>query len=107
MDDVDRMALIVRPRQPYIDWANAFDDGGPKFDPAAHRPRVYLIDEIADPIDLHKALRNHWRDIFEEELEGWMRDADDWPSPRTQKVFLQWFDVEVAELVTNMGQSPL
>jgi len=34
------MALIVRPKHPYTDWADSFDDGGPNLQPANHRPRA-------------------------------------------------------------------
>ena len=33
MEHVDRMALVVRPKQPYVDWANSVDDGGPEYAP--------------------------------------------------------------------------
>lgn len=35
MERIDRMALIVRPRQPYIDWANGSGDDGSMYDPLA------------------------------------------------------------------------
>ena len=68
MESVDRTALMVRPKQPYIDWANSFEDGGPKYDQDRQHAKIYLIDEVADPSDIKKVVRRHWRDIFEEEL---------------------------------------
>lgn len=32
MKTINRMVVTLIPRQPYIDWANGFDDGGPKMD---------------------------------------------------------------------------
>ena len=26
---VDKAAIVVKPKQPYVDWANSFDDEGP------------------------------------------------------------------------------
>ena len=66
VESLDRMALVVRPSQPYIDWANSFDDGGPKYDPEHHHAKVYLIDEVVDPSDIKRMLRRYWRDIFAE-----------------------------------------
>ena len=42
MEHLDRMALMVSPKQPYIDWANSFDDGGPDYDPSARSASVFL-----------------------------------------------------------------
>jgi len=104
MNALNRMALIIRPKQPYVDWANSFDDGGPKFDLNYHRPNVYLIDEVVDPSNLQKVVGRYWREIFEEELQAWMRYSEDWPQRRTLTVFMQWLDVEVAEIVTDLGK---
>jgi len=32
MKTINRTAITIRPKQPYIDWANSFDDGE-KYDP--------------------------------------------------------------------------
>jgi len=60
-----------------------------------------------DASDLKKVLRRYWRGIFEEELNGWMRDPDVWPRRRTLKVFLDWFEVEVCDLVVDLGRGPI
>ena len=49
----------------------------------------------------------HWREMFEEELEAWMRDSAAWPHRRSPDVFLEWFDVEVADLVTDLNDQPI
>ncbi len=36
---INRAALIVRPKQPYAEWANSMDDGDPK---AIEREPQYL-----------------------------------------------------------------
>lgn len=107
MEYPDRLALLIRRKLPYIDWANSFDDGGPKYDLEIHRPTTYLIDEVVDTLDLKKVLRRYWRDIFEEQLNSWMRAPDVWPQRRTYSVFLQWFDVEVCDMVIDLGRWPI
>jgi len=107
MEYPDRLALLIRRRQPYIDWANSLDDGGPTYDLKTNRPTTYLIDEMADTSDLKKVLRRYWRDIFEEELNSWMRDPDAWPQRRTYSVFLKWFEVELCDMVVDLGRWPI
>ena len=91
---LDRMALVVRPSQRYIDCANAFDDGGPKYNPECHHARAYLIDEVVDASDITQVLRCYWRGIFEKELGTWMRDPD-------------VFYVTVSDLMPDCGRGPM
>jgi len=107
MEFVNRTALVVRPKRPYIDWADSFDDGGPKYDPDLHQAKGFLVDEVADTRDIKKVLRRCWHAIFEEELNSWIRDPDAWPHRRTLKVFLEWFEVEVCDVVFDLGKEPI
>jgi len=60
---VNRTALVVKPKQPYIDWANSLDSSsdGPVLsleDPELDH-NVYLVDEVIDPDELQEQLRRH------------------------------------------------
>lgn len=105
---VNRVALIVRPRQPYVDWANGVDDEGVRFDLAEHceRPEVLLLPEWAAE-DLPGALAKCWEAIFEQRLEGWSTDTRTWPRRRTHAMFSGWFEVELGEPVWDLGDEPL
>ncbi|MBT3387346.1 MAG: hypothetical protein HN417_05405 [Desulfobacula sp.] len=37
MKTINRTAITIRPKQPYIDWAKSFDDGE-KYDPGKQQP---------------------------------------------------------------------
>ena len=103
---VNRVAVIVRHKQPYADWANTFNDGVP-YVLGNHRPNCYLIDEMDDLSDQARVLRKHWENIFEAELEGWMRFPEDWPEKRTYREFKQWFEVELIEMVWDISSKGL
>ena len=98
---------MIRRKQPYIDWANSFDDDGPKYNDERDHATVFLIDEVVDASDIQKVLRRYWRDIFDEQLNSWMRDPDDWPQRRTFSVFMKWFEVEICDLVVDLGRWPI
>ena len=57
---INRAALIVRPRQSYVDWANSVNDDGPRADLRKLReePRIYLV-EVVDFLDFYLGSR-HW-----------------------------------------------
>ena len=106
---VKRAAITVTPKQPYLDWANALDDGvkiGQDFWPERH---VYLIEDVSDiiPFDRDVIVRPYFATIFEEELNSWYRLVSAWPSVRTFEVFLKWFDVEVHSMVLDLPGSRL
>jgi len=106
---INRTALTVVPKQPYIKWANTLDDTGPKLDINAphYEPAVYLIDEVFDKGALDRALKRHYSQIFEHELAGWHRMAEDWPQKRGFRTFKNWFEVTVSTVVLDLSRSHL
>ena len=103
---INRTALTVIPKQPYIDWANTLDDTGPKLDinDPHYECTVYLIDEVIDDARLARALRRHYPQIFEQELVAWHRLEKDWPPKRDYRTFKQWFDVKVSTVVFDFSR---
>ena len=99
-----RTAITVSRKQPYMDWANSFDDGGPNLtdELARNRRTVYLVEEADPHQDIRGLLDNHWESIFEEELVMWMEAEDDWPTPRTREMFDAWFDAEITDTVIDL-----
>jgi len=106
---VERSLVIVRPRQPFADWANSVDDHGPRFnlDQERSQPNAYLVDNRNDSDELAVVLKTCWKDLFEEELCGWMRDPECWPAKRTRAMFEQWFDCEMILMVHDQGSEPI
>ena len=109
MEYVERSLLIVRPRQPFADWVNRLDPAKVGFDLEEHRrePVAYLVDNPNDHDELDRVLRSCWRDIFEAELDGWLRDPNLWPGNRTLRMFKQWFDCEFVVSVMDQGNEPI
>jgi hypothetical protein len=104
-----RAAIVIRRKQPYLDWANSFDDGGPDLTPelAGHR-MIYLVPESDDEPDVATLREEFWAPIFEEELSAWIVDDKAWPTPLTRELFDAWFDVEVVDSVFDLApEEPL
>lgn len=99
-----RVAIAITRKQPYIDWANSFDDDGPELtaELADDRRTVYLVPESDKEPDLESLLGEFWQQIFEEELSGWMQQEEDWPTPLTRALFDAWFDAEVSDSVFDL-----
>ena len=98
-----RVAIAITRKQPYIDWANAFDDGGPKLTPELADSRtIYLAPELAEEPDLETLLKEFWQQIFKAELSGWMTQESDWPAPLTRELFDAWFSAELTDSVFDL-----
>ncbi len=102
---LNRSAVIVKPREPYLRWAKQDDSSGVAemvFETLRSKPTAYLIaedEEAEGPMDL---LGQWWTDVFEAMLEGWLTDPAMWPQDRTFAMFEEWFEVEACESVHDL-----
>ncbi len=104
---INRAALIVRPRQPYVDWANSVGDDGPRaiLQELRTDPSIYLVESIDLTEDFDLLVDDTWEWIFREQLNGWTQDADSWPEGLSREMFLQWFDCELSTVIWDMLKS--
>ena len=104
MRRVKRTAVIVIPKQPYIDWANSLEESGVKLgEEFTPEHTIYLVEDIADYIiDKVEIIKPHFEFIFEEELNSWHRLVSNWPANRDLATFLDWFEVEIHSLVLDL-----
>ena len=106
---INRTALTVIPKQPYIRWANSLDDDGPKLDvhDPHYEPTVYLIDEVTGDAALDSALRRYCPQVFGNELANWHLLEEDWPQKRDFRTFRDWFEVKVSTIVLDLSKRHL
>jgi len=78
---LNRGVVIVRPKQPYLDWAAGLDDSGIVPDSNGEQT-VYLIPSYEDDEGAWEILATLHPAIFENELYGWHTDEAVWPKGR-------------------------
>lgn len=100
MKTINRTAITIIPKQPYIDWANSFDDAEIYDKPHA---TTILIPDKYDEFNHENYLKKVFIIIFEEELESWMADPNDWPKKRTYRIFEEWFEVICSDMTWDYG----
>lgn len=103
---LNRAALIVRPKQPFLDWAAGLEEEGVRPDPAGEQT-VYLIPEPEDDEDAERLLQEVCTHVFESELDAWWTDEDAWPAQRTYAVFMEWFSVEIHTIIVDLVDDEL
>ena len=103
---LNRSAVAVMPKQPFLDWLNAVDDGG-RVSLADMQKTLYLVPDYEDPEDAEKLLRRVCDEIFCRELFSWYTDESVWPRDRSLRAFKRWFEVEHFDLVEDVGRVPI
>ncbi len=100
---INRAAIVVRPRRPYIEWASRLDDEEPEHaSDLEKRISIYLVSEDPECKEETAPLEHYFKTIFETELVTWWTDKADWPEERTLEMFLRWFDVTRESVVTDL-----
>ncbi len=105
---VNRAAVLLRYKQPAVDWINEVDPAKTKrimtLDEVNEERTVYLIgDTIAESSDkLHRWIRRNFSQLYEMELNAWYTDPALWPASRTYKLFQTWFTVECNTVIVDL-----
>jgi hypothetical protein len=106
---LNRTALVVKPKAPFLDWLHAAD-------PTSHKlvlqdlvcePTVYLIPECETSEQVAEVLQEFCEEIFVDQLDGWYRDQVTWPGDRSFEVFNRWFEVEHHSMLMDLCDEPL
>ena len=106
----NRSAVVVRPKQPFADWAESIRESGESptsLERLRHEPTIYLFESMFNEAHGHEMLKSDFNEIFEEQLGGWCTDETTWPKKRTFSLFQNWFEVEMASMIHDLGVSPL
>jgi hypothetical protein len=103
---LNRAVLIVRPKQPYIDWAAGLDDSGLVPD-AEDEQTVYLIPSYEDDDEAWEIVEEVYETVFENELYDWHTDESAWPQDRDFAMFQEWFDIELHSVVEDLCDDEL
>ena len=88
---IDASILILKPKQPLIDWVNGVltRDDLPPVTIATYDnecgPIAYLIPDFEDMNKVKRWLKKHYLSLFEEILDGWSLDEEDWPDEMSYK----------------------
>ena len=98
---LNRAVMIVRPKQPYIDWAAGLDDSGLVPDPEDEQT-VYLIPSYQDEDEAWEIIEDLYEAVFESELYGWHTDESAWPQDRDFDLFQEWFEIELHSVVEDL-----
>jgi hypothetical protein len=105
---LNRSAIVVRPRQPFLDWLHAADPTSRDIalSEIVADPTIYLIPQYDYQDDVHEFLRDLCEEIFIEQLASWLTDEESWPQDRSFDAFCRWFDWQHHSLLIDLCDEP-
>ncbi len=110
MKEIDRSILIIRAKEPFLDWLHSLPDPNPDrytLDEINRDQSAYLLPEYEDDNKRENLIKKYFKQIFEEQLNGWWTDPEAWPSKRDLKTFKEWFEVEFHSVVLDLFDGPI
>lgn len=104
MRTINRSAIVVRVKEPYIRWAAELNSADAKF---AQDLRMFTTAYLV-PWDPHgredaASLAEHFGGIFVHGLTAWCDDESRWPPVRDLGTFHEWFEVVAESVVVDLG----
>ena len=105
-DVVDRAALILKPKKPFLDWLISHDPKDKDVD-LAEDLDVYLIPEFYNPEDFDVWLKTNFDVFFCDQMNHWYTDEKMWAQDRTFKLFKEWFNYKMHSMVWDTLEEPI
>jgi len=102
---INRSAIVIKPRQRFLDWLHEIDSDALHLTLESLRiePTIYLLPELDSEGDVERVLKRCFERIFTDHLDGWYRDESVWPSPRSYRMFKEWFEWSYHSMVVDLG----
>ena len=109
MFQIDRSVAIIKPKQPFVDWANSVGDEKEPYSIHDFRTdcSVILLPVLDSDEHAEAFIKEIFQDVFELELSSWIVVDEMWPENITYKMFQEWFDVEFHSMVFDLLQSDI
>lgn len=105
-ESIDRNAILVRPRPPFLQWVNTLLDDERTLT-EVDECNIYLIREMHSNADVLEWVQHNYDELFANELNDWCTDEALWPKDRSYALFAEWFSVEVHSMVLDLEDGPV
>lgn len=102
---VSRSGITLKPKAPFLEWMRKIYF--PEEPPIPTDHNIYLVPELNGEEQLTRWLEENFDPIFQNELDDWHEEEEDWPAGRTYDMFVQWFSVEMHTMVYDTDKTDL
>jgi hypothetical protein len=106
MQILNRSAIILTYKKPFIDWHNNLIPDMPYVENIiGESVTTYLIPDFKD--NAGAVMKKYYKEIFETELFQISTDENDWPPKISLKLFYEWFSVEISGWIYDLDKKDL
>lgn len=105
-DNINRSALVIKPKKPLIDWLNNIENSQ-KLSDIIDDTEIYLLPDFEEPRQMETWLKKNYDLIFSDQLNNWYTDESIWPQNRTYKLFKDWFDYTLHSMILDTLDSSI
>ena len=105
MPGVNRSVMVVKPKQPFLEWLNSLDNDDEMnltLEELQIDSTAYLVPEFETSEDQAEIVVWSHKYVFEEELMAWYTFEEEWPPIRDLDTFLEWFEVDFHSTVVDL-----
>lgn len=111
MKMLNRSAISVQLKQPFVDWINSLDESGDEqvtLDEVNLEATSYLIPELEDEEALEDLIDERYLELLENELFSWEDDENLWPRDMDRALFDAFLEIKLSFMVFDLDeQAPL
>lgn len=110
MKMLNRSAISIQLKQPFVDWINSLDEKGEQvtLEEVNLEATTYLIPELEDEEALEVFIDERHFELLENELLSWEDDDSYWPADMDRALFDEFLDVKLSFMVFDLDeQAPL
>jgi len=110
MKMLNRSAISIQLKQPFVDWINSLDEEGEQvtLEEVNLEATTYLIPELEDEDALEVFIDERHFELLENELLSWEDDDSYWPADMDRALFDEFLDVKLSFMVFDLDeQAPL
>lgn len=109
---INRIALIVTPQAPMLEWIKTLDEEQvPTLQELQQESSTYLLDEPTQeqPLDLilQQLITEHYGQVWRSEMAIWDEFLDNAPADMDLATFKTWFNVSLSGLTFDLSSQQL
>lgn len=106
MNEIPRSLIILKPKQPFVDWLNDWgEEGKMALEETFCDLDAILIPECDSEDETMVFVRVNARKLFEHVLDDWCTDRSLWPKDLDYDKLREWFDIGIHSSVFDGGEA--
>lgn len=109
MYEVNRSVFILMPLEPFWNWLVSLPEielNGFELEDLQLDANAYLVNPCDNADEVWDEIESRFQEIFAAELADWCEDESLWPDLHPD-IFNEWFDIQLATVLTDLSEKPL